>query len=52
MLNIAPLGGDGFVVSQRLVHRSDANRSDRDRRALLYLFQPAGRPHPDESGRA
>ena len=28
-----------------LVHRSLPNRSDRDRRALLYSYQPAGHPH-------
>ena len=28
-----------------LVHRSLPNRSDADRRALLYSYQPAGHPH-------
>jgi hypothetical protein len=28
-----------------LVHRSSPNRSDEDRRALLYSYQPAGHPH-------
>lgn len=28
-----------------LVHRSLPNRSDRDRRALLYSYQPQGQPH-------
>jgi len=28
-----------------LVHRSAPNHSQRDRRALLYSFQPEGRPH-------
>jgi len=28
-----------------LVHRSLPNTSDRDRRALLYSYQPAGHPH-------
>jgi Phytanoyl-CoA dioxygenase (PhyH) len=28
-----------------LVHRSLPNRSDEDRRALLYSYQPAGHPH-------
>ena len=28
-----------------LVHRSLFNRSDADRRALLYSYQPAGQPH-------
>lgn len=31
-----------------MVHRSDPNRSERDRRALFYLYQPACRPHLDE----
>ncbi len=28
-----------------LVHRSLPNRSDADRRALLYSYQPSGHPH-------
>ena len=28
-----------------LVHRSLPNRSEVDRRALLYSYQPAGYPH-------
>jgi hypothetical protein len=31
-----------------LVHRSLNNRSDLDRRALLYTYQPAGNPHSRE----
>lgn len=31
-----------------LVHRSAANRSDKDRRALLYSYQPAGFAHSRE----
>jgi ectoine hydroxylase len=31
-----------------LVHRSLPNQSDRDRRALLYSYQPAGHPHAAE----
>jgi len=31
-----------------LVHRSAPNRSDKDRRALLYSYQPAGNPHLGE----
>jgi ectoine hydroxylase-related dioxygenase (phytanoyl-CoA dioxygenase family) len=31
-----------------LVHRSLPNRSDKDRRALLYSYQPAGYPHSRE----
>jgi phytanoyl-CoA hydroxylase len=43
--------GSVVFFPSRMVHRSDANRSDRDRRALLYLFQPAGRPPLDETRR-
>jgi ectoine hydroxylase len=35
-----------------LVHRSRPNRSDKDRRALLYSYQPAGYPHAVELSRA
>ena len=31
-----------------LVHRSLPNHSNRDRRALLYSYQPAGEPHASE----
>lgn len=31
-----------------LVHRSLPNTSDKDRRALLYTYQPAGQPHGSE----
>jgi hypothetical protein len=34
-----------------LVHRSLPNRSERDRRALLYSYQPAGHPHALELNR-
>lgn len=34
-----------------LVHRSLPNRSDADRRALLYSYQPAGHPHVLEIAR-
>lgn len=35
-----------------LVHRSLPNRSDKDRRALLYSYQPAGLPHAVDLARA
>lgn len=35
-----------------LVHRSLPNTSDQDRRALLYSYQPAGRPHLSKLTRA
>ena len=34
-----------------LVHRSLPNLSDRDRRALLYSYQPPGHPHGVELNR-
>jgi hypothetical protein len=43
------LRGDGFAFPTRMLHRSHPNRSDRDRRAVLYLHQPAERPHLDET---
>jgi phytanoyl-CoA hydroxylase len=43
--------GSVVFFPSTMVHRSDANRSARDRRALLYLFQPAGRPYLDETRR-
>ncbi|WP_051579737.1 phytanoyl-CoA dioxygenase family protein [Pseudonocardia acaciae] len=41
--------GTVIFFRSRLLHRSDPNRSDTDRRALLYLYQPPGRPHLDEA---
>jgi hypothetical protein len=40
----APAGSVIFFGSM-LVHRSAPNRSDQDRRALLYSYQPAGEKH-------
>ena len=34
-----------------LVHCSEPNRSDHDRRALLYTYQPEGYPHTLEGFR-
>lgn len=42
-----PAGSVVFFGSL-LVHRSLPNRSDKDRRALLYSYQPAGMPHAVE----
>ncbi|AXB44047.1 phytanoyl-CoA dioxygenase family protein [Amycolatopsis albispora] len=36
--------GSVLMFPGTLVHRSAPNRSDRDRRTLLFCFQPAGRP--------
>jgi ectoine hydroxylase len=45
--------GAGSVVmfGSYLAHRSEPNRSERDRRALLFSYQPAGAPHMLESFR-
>ena len=40
--------GTAVFFNSFLVHRSLPNRSDRDRRALLYSYQPAGNPHARE----
>ncbi len=46
-----PAGSVVFFGSL-LVHRSLPNRSDKDRRALLYSYQPAGLPHALDLARA
>ena len=38
-------GGSIVFFNAFLVHRSLPNRSEHDRRALLYSYQPAGNPH-------
>lgn len=43
--------GSAVLFPALMVHSSGPNRSERDRRALLLLYQPAGRPHLDESNR-
>jgi hypothetical protein len=40
--------GDVIFFGSFLVHRSFPNRSDHDRRALLFSYQPAGNPHSRE----
>jgi hypothetical protein len=40
--------GDVILFGSFLVHRSLPNRSDHDRRALLFSYQPAGNPHSRE----
>ena len=40
--------GDVLFFGSFLVHKSLPNRSDHDRRALLYSYQPAGMPHNAE----
>ena len=40
--------GDVLFFGAMLVHKSLPNRSDQDRRALLYSYQPAGMPHNSE----
>lgn len=41
--------GDVIVFPTLMLHSSGPNHSGRDRRALLYLYQPPGRPHLDET---
>jgi ectoine hydroxylase len=43
--------GSVIYLGAFLVHRSAPNRSDTDRRALLYSYQPAGLPHAVELAR-
>ena len=40
--------GTAVYFNSFLVHRSQPNRSENDRRALLYSYQPAGNPHARE----
>jgi len=44
--------GSVVYFGSLLVHRSLPNRSDADRRALLYSYQPAGHPHALDLARA
>ena len=43
--------GSVVMFGPYLVHRSEPNRSERERRALLFSYQPAGAPHMLESFR-
>lgn len=40
--------GTAVYFNSFLVHRSLPNKSNKDRRALLYSYQPAGNPHARE----
>jgi ectoine hydroxylase-related dioxygenase (phytanoyl-CoA dioxygenase family) len=40
--------GTAVYFNSFLVHRSQPNQSENDRRALLYSYQPAGNPHARE----
>jgi ectoine hydroxylase len=54
MTRLIPLevpAGSVAYFGSLLVHRSAPNRSDKDRRALLYSYQPAGEPHLRELSR-
>jgi len=42
MVTVPARAGDVIFFGPLLVHRSGSNQSDRDRRALLYTYQPAG----------
>jgi hypothetical protein len=43
--------GSIVCFGAHLVHKSEPNTSAKDRRALLYSYQPAGRPHAREQMR-
>lgn len=45
LMPIEVRSGDVLFFGSFLAHRSLPNRSDHDRRALLYSYQPAGMPH-------
>jgi ectoine hydroxylase-related dioxygenase (phytanoyl-CoA dioxygenase family) len=45
MVSVEAKAGDVLFFGPLLVHRSDGNTSDSDRRVLLYSFQPAGHRH-------
>jgi ectoine hydroxylase-related dioxygenase (phytanoyl-CoA dioxygenase family) len=44
LLPVEARPGDVVFFGPFLVHKSAPNRSDLPRRALLYSYQPAGRP--------
>ncbi len=55
MASLVPLeakAGTVVFFGAFLVHRSLPNRSDKDRRALLYSYQPAGYPSSYEQSKA
>jgi hypothetical protein len=44
-VNVEVPAGSVVMFGSLLVHQSRPNRTDGDRRALLYSYQPAGHPH-------
>ena len=51
MIFVEVSAGDAIIFGPFLVHRSAANTSDRDRRALLYTYQKAGLKRSRETTR-
>jgi len=51
MIHVEVEAGDAIFFGPFLVHRSAANTSDRDRRALLYTYQKAGLKRSRETTR-
>jgi ectoine hydroxylase-related dioxygenase (phytanoyl-CoA dioxygenase family) len=52
MIHVEVEAGDAIFFGPFLVHRSAANTSDRDRRALLYTYQKAGQSQSRHKTRA
>lgn len=52
MIHVEVEAGDAIFFGPFLVHRSAANTSDRDRRALLYTYQKAGQVQSRHKTRA
>jgi hypothetical protein len=52
MIHVEVAAGDAIFFGPFLVHRSAANTSDRDRRALLYTYQKAGQRQSRHDTRA
>lgn len=52
LVHVEVPAGSVVYFGSMLVHRSLPNRSDKDRRALLYSYQPAGLPHAVDLARA
>ncbi|MQA08686.1 MAG: phytanoyl-CoA dioxygenase family protein [Pseudonocardiaceae bacterium] len=48
-VTIEAAAGSVLLFPTLMLHSSGPNRSERDRRALLLLYQPAGRPNLDET---
>ena len=51
MIHVEVEAGDAIIFGPFLVHRSAANTSDRDRRALLWNLSELGRTAPELADR-